>query len=88
MKLPSIFENLHLNHFPHELVVIHLCSGPLFLRPQFTLLCTRECCALPWTMRDTHTNEHCVWHLRVQGDSMLCTSQCRVAVVGTGSYAD
>ena len=66
MKLASIFENLHLNYFPHELVVIHLFSGPLFLRPELPLLCTRECCALPWVMRGTHTNEHCVWHLRVQ----------------------
>ena len=88
MKHPSIFANLHLNHFPHEIVVIHLFSGPLFLRPQFTLLCTRECCALPWTMRGTHTNENCVWQLRVQGDSMLCTSQSHVALVGIGSYAD
>ena len=58
MKLPSVFEKLHLNHFPHELVVIHLFSGRLFLGPQFTLLCTLECCALPWAMRGTHTNEH------------------------------
>ena len=88
MKLPSIFENLDLNHLPHELVVIHLFSGPLFLRPQFTLLCTRECFAWPWVMRGTHTNEHFVWRLRVQRDSMLCTSQCRFAEVITKSYND
>ena len=88
MKLPFIFENLHLNHFPHELVVIHLFSGALFLRLQFTLSCNHECSALPWVMRGRHTNKQCVWHLRVQGDSMLCTSQCRVAVTGTGSYTD